>query len=216
MLGVLVALAVVLLLLLLAEFLRQKNYIRGELARKFVHMSVGSFVAFWPFFLSWNEIRLMCLAFVLVVLVDRHFKFFKSVHSVKRQTVGDILFPIGIGITTYISSSPWIFTVAVLYLSLGDGVAAVIGNKYGTQYNYSILKQKKSIVGSLAFWLTALVITGLLLVFMPINLYEVRWVVLLILPLSTTMLEGLSIYGMDNITIPVFVALILSSLQSLS
>lgn len=215
MLSIAIALIVVFGLLILAEYLRRKRRIQGELARKFVHMSVGSFVAFWPFFMTWNEIRLMCLAFIIVVLLDRHFRIFKSVHSVKRQTVGDILFPVGIAIATYVSSSPWIFTVAVLHLSLGDGMAAVVGNKYGKQYAYSILRQKKSFAGSVAFWGTSLIITGVMLAFMPINLQYASLAILLLLPLSSTLLESISIFGIDNVTIPVFVALILSSLQSI-
>lgn len=215
MASILISTLIVLLILLLAEYLRKKEHIRGELSRKFVHMTVGSFVAFWPFFMTWNEIRLMCLAFIVVILADRHFKVFKSIHSVQRLTVGDILFPVGIGITTYVSSSPWIFTVAVLFLSIGDGVAAIIGNKYGKYFNYSIFDQKKSTMGSVAFWLATLIITVVMLMFMPIDLTSVRWAVLVFLPLATASLESFSIYGIDNVTVPVFVALVLSNLQTI-
>lgn len=211
-----IALAVVFLLLVLAEFLRRKKKIRGEVARKFVHMTVGSFVAFWPFFLSWNEIRIMCVAFIIVVLVDRRLHIFKSVHGVKRRTVGDILFPVGIAIATFVSSSPWIFTVAVLHLSLGDAMAAVVGNKYGTRYVYTIFHQRKSTVGSVAFWLVSLTITSAMLLFMPVDLQHVDFSVLILVPVMATLLEGLSIFGMDNVTVPVFVAVALSILQSVN
>lgn len=215
MISIVVALSAVFLLLILAESLRSRKIIRGELARKFVHMSVGTFVAFWPFFMSWQEIRIMCVAFLLVVIVDRKLKVFKSVHSVKRRTVGDILFPIGIGLTTFVSSSPWIFTVAVLHLSLGDGMAAVVGNKYGQKYAYTIFHQVKSGAGSIAFWLVSLIITSALLLFMPVQLDQVAFALLLLLPISATALESLSIFGMDNITVPVFIAIALSLLQTI-
>lgn len=214
MLPLLFALTSVFLLLVLADFLRRKNWIRGEISRKFVHMSVGTFVAFWPFFLTWNEIRIMCAAFIVVVLIDRHLHILKSVHSVKRRTVGDILFPVGIGIATFVSSSPWIFTVAVLHLSLGDGLAAIIGQTKGRNYSYTILRQKKSTAGSVAFWLVSVCITSALLIFMPEQYENVALPLLFILPIATTMLESLSIFGMDNVTVPVFVAVILSMLQS--
>ncbi len=212
MISLALAVAVVFVVLVIAEFLRRKKYIKGEVARKFVHISVGSFVATWPFFLTWNEIRLMCVAFIVVVLLDRRVKIFKSVHSVRRRTVGDILFPVGIAIATFVSSSPWIFTVAVLHLSLGDGMAAVIGNKYGN-LSYSILRQRKSGAGSLAFWLVSLCITSALLLFMPVQLDHVAFAVLFLLPVASAFLESISIFGIDNVTVPVFVAVALSVLQ---
>lgn len=208
------ALGFVFLLLMIAEYLRRKKHIKGELARKFVHMSVGSFVAFWPFFLSWNEIRLMCVAFVIVVLIDRKLHVFKSVHGVNRRTVGDILFPLGIALASYISTSPWIFAVAVLHLSLGDGVAAIVGQTKPRNYSYTLFGQKKSIAGSVAFWLVSVVIVSGLLLFMPVDLHDVSFAILFLLPLLTTALEGLSIFGMDNVTVPAFVALALSLVQS--
>lgn len=216
MLPLLFAFVTVFVLLVIAEFLKRKHIIRGEISRKFVHITVGSFVAFWPFFLTWNEIRIMCVAFIVVVLINRHLRVFKSLHSVKRPTVGDILFPVGIGIATFVSSSPWIFTVAVLHLSLGDGMAAIIGQTKGKNYSYTILRQKKSTAGSVAFWLVSVCIVSALLIFMPVQLENVALPLLFILPITTTLLESLSIFGMDNVTVPVFVALALSMLQSIS
>jgi dolichol kinase len=141
---------------------------------------------------------------------------FKSVHSIDRRTIGDVLFPIGILITSFVSSSPWIFTVAILHLSLGDAVAAVIGHKYGAKYSYSILQQKKSTVGSVAFWLVSVCIISTLLLFMPVQLEHVAFALLLLLPIASALLEGLSIFGIDNITVPITIAIVLSSLQTVA
>ncbi len=216
MISMAITLLAVFLLLLLAEYLRRKKHIKGELARKFVHMSVGTFVAFWPIYLTWDQIRILCLAFLVVVIIDRHLHVFKSVHSVKRRTVGDIFFPIGILVATYVSSSPWIFTAAILHLSIGDGMAAIIGNKFGKKYSYSILGQKKSWAGSIAFWMTSLVIISALITYLPDQLAIVAAPLLVLMPVSAALLESISIFGIDNVTVPVFVALILSVLQRVS
>lgn len=212
MISILASLTAVFVLLVLAEFLRRKGHIRGEISRKFVHITVGSFVAFWPFFMTWNEIRIMCAAFLIVVLIDRHLHIFRSVHDVKRRTVGDILFPLGIGLATYVSSSPWIFSVAILHLSLGDGFAAIVGNEYGKKYSYTIFHQKKSLVGSITFWFVSLVLAAAMIWFMPLNFNGAALPLLLGLPILTAGLESVSIFGLDNITVPVGVALLLSSL----
>lgn len=216
MLSLIFALVVVFVLLVLAETLRRKKYIQGEVARKFVHITVGSFVATWLFFMPIGEVRLLCLAFLLVVLVDRRLKIFKSVHSVKRKTIGDIMFPLGILLATFITSSPWIFAVAILHLSLGDGFAAIFGQHFQPKFAYSILKQKKSFIGSAVFFTVSIIITAAFLFWAPVTIYAGALPILVLLPLTTTLLESLSLFGVDNVTVPVFVAIMLSSLQTIS
>lgn len=205
--------AVTFIILVMAEYLKRRQHIRGELARKFVHMGVGSFVASWPFFMQWWQINILCVAFIVVVLLSRHFHVFRAIHGVQRPTWGDVLFPIGIGITSLITHSPWIFAAAILHLSLGDGIAAVVGQRYARQLFYRIAGQKKSYVGSAAFLLVSCIVTSVVLWFTPVTVDVTRSVVIL-LPIVATIMEGLSIYGIDNVTVPASVAIILSTLHS--
>lgn len=214
MLSLIFALGVVFVLLVLAEYLRRKKHIKGEVARKFVHMTVGSFVATWLFFMPVYEIRLICAAFLVVVLADRKLKIFKAVHSVKRKTIGDIMFPVGIVLTTFVTDSPWIFATAILHLSLGDGFAAVFGQHFQPRFVYTILGQKKSFVGSGVFAIMSLIITAAFLYGAPVTIYASALPILILLPLTATMLESLSLFGIDNVTVPVFVALMLSALRA--
>ncbi len=214
MLSLIFALAVVFVLLVLAELLRRMKLIQGEVARKFVHITVGTFVATWLFFMPLEEVRLICLAFLVVVLIDRRLKIFKSVHSVKRKTIGDIMFPLGIILTTFITSSPWIFAAAILHLSLGDGFAAIFGQHFQPKFAYSILKQKKSFIGSGVFLMISAAITAGFLFGAPPDMYASALPILIMLPVGATLLESLSLFGVDNVTVPVFVALMLTSLQT--
>lgn len=213
MLSLIFALGVVFVLLLLAEVLRRRKYIQGEVARKFVHITVGSFVATWMFFMPMYEIRLVCAAFLVVVLIDRKLRIFKSVHSVKRKTIGDIMFPLGIVLTTFVADSSWIFAVAILHLSLGDGFAAIFGQHFQPRFAYALLGQKKSFVGSGVFFAMSVILTAAFLYLAPVTVFASALPLLIVLPLATTLLESLSLFGIDNVTVPVFVAMVLSSLQ---
>lgn len=213
MLSLIFALGVVFVLLLLAEVLRRRKYIQGEVARKFVHITVGSFVATWMFFMPMYEIRLVCAAFLVVVLIDRKLRIFKSVHSVKRKTIGDIMFPLGIVLTTFVADSSWIFAVAILHLSLGDGFAAIFGQHFQPKFAYALLGQKKSFVGSGVFFAMSVILTAAFLYLAPVTVFASALPLLIVLPLATTLLESLSLFGIDNVTVPVFVAMVLSSLQ---
>ena len=56
-------------LLMGSEFWWRTHDSHDEFSRKFVHITVGSFVAFWPFYLSWGQIMFLSLAFLVVISI---------------------------------------------------------------------------------------------------------------------------------------------------
>src|SRR6185369_2638392 len=158
MMWTIAAVAVVFIILVLAEYMSRYKGVHSELTRKFVHILVGIFVAFWPFFLSWGQIQLLSVLFLVGVLVSVKMQIFNSIHAVSRNTMGEILFAAIIGLLAFISTDRWVFTTAMLYLSLADGLAAIVGLAYGEHNSYRILGRTKSLAGSLAFFFTAVAI----------------------------------------------------------
>lgn len=202
------AVAVVFLILVFAEYLSRYKGVHSELTRKIVHVLVGMFVAFWPFFLSWGQIQILGLAFLLVVLVSIKLNIFSSVHAVSRKTMGEVLFAAVIIILAFISTNEWVFAAAMLHLSLADGLAAVVGLAYGEHNSYRIMGRTKSLAGSLAFFFTSLAIMFWYVSFSGV---EPSAVALLWLPVVATIAENLSGEGTDNLVIPLLVALVLTS-----
>lgn len=209
--GLIIALAGVVAILAVSELLWRTSTIRGENARKFVHIVVGTYVAFWPYFMSWREIQIMSLAFFIVVLVSLKMNIFRAIHNVKRKTWGELCFPIGIGLSALIMPAPIVFTAAILHLSLADGLAAVVGKKYGIIHQYSVRNYTKTLAGTLVFFvISLLIVTGTILV----SGVTVTWplVPLLIwLPVAATAIENISVAGTDNIFVPLLVILILQT-----
>lgn len=203
---------IVLLFLLLAEKLREQKKIAGETARKFVHITVGVFVASWPFYLSQFTMVCLSLAFLVVILVSRRYHIFYAIHNVYRKTWGDVLFPIGIGLTAVLAYNPWIFSAAILHLALADGMAAIVGERYGKAHAYKILGQKKTIEGTAVFYVISLLIVMILVFLAPTGLGHVALPLLLWLPLIATMVENIAPRGADNILVPLTVCVILNSL----
>ena len=181
----------------------------GEISRKFVHITVGSFVASWAFFMSTWLIGAMCVAFFVVVLVSRYFKFFPSIYNVSRQTWGDMLFPIGIVLCALISKSDYIFAASILHLSLGDGLAAVVGETHGRKNSYKVFGNKKSLAGSATFLAVSFSITLLFCITQGINPWSLQ---VLVIPLALTLLENISWNGFDNIFVPMACAIALNSI----
>jgi phytol kinase len=195
-------------ILLLAEYGSRAKGIHSELTRKFIHMAVGSFVAFWPFFLSWHTIQLLSLAFFAVILVSLKLNIFQSIHAVRRGGFGEILFAVVIGILAVISTDPWIFAISMLVLSFGDGLAAVVGTLWGEKHQYKVLGSTRSIAGTATFFVVTTIIAVLYVWFGPGNANPTT---LLFLPVIATLTENVATRGTDNLFMPLVVAFTLMS-----
>ncbi len=206
---VLISLSAIAFILIANESVWRHKSGHKEHYRKAVHMLVGVFVSLWPYYLSWNEIRLISLAFLIVVAVSKILNIFASIHEVERFSVGEISFALAVGLITYATKTDWIYTAALLQMSLADGLAAIIGVHFGRKNSYKVFGAKKSIAGTLAFFIVSIVIFSII---NYIASAEVSFWVLLGVSALITMVENTAVYGFDNLLIPLVSALILTRL----
>lgn len=202
------AVGIVFGLLLLSEWGWRKHWLHGEVGRKFVHVTVGTFVAFWPYFLDWTEIRLLSLAFFVVVLASMHLGVFKAIGSVQRPTYGEIFFALSVGLLTTITTSKGIYAAAILQMALADGFAAIIGGRFGTENKYHLYGRTKSLAGSATFFVISL---ALLIGYSQFSDNGLIWQYVVIGALGATLLENIAALGFDNLLVPVAVGLLLQT-----
>lgn len=200
-------LVIVGLILLLNEWW-WRDRTHGEVSRKAVHVSVGTFVAFWPLFLTWGQIEFLSAAFVVVVLISQKLNLFRAIHSVQRPTWGEICFGLSVGLVAFTTHNPAIYAAALLHMSLADGLAAIFGVKYGASNAYQVFGHRKSIAGTVTF---ALVSTAILIAFgVQQNIgFHLSFIPLI---LGATILESFAVRGLDNLLIPLLVAFVLSQI----
>jgi phytol kinase len=194
--------------LVFAEYLSRYRGVHSELTRKLVHILVGVFVAFWPFFLSWRQIQMISLAFLVVVLISVKLHIFRSIHAVQRNALGEVLFALIIGILAFIATDKWIFAAAMLHLSVADGLAAIVGLGWGDHNKYKIMGHTKSVAGTLAFFMTSVLI---MIGYVILSGAPYSSVTLLWLPVTVTLAENVAVHGTDNMVIPLLVGLALTS-----
>ncbi len=204
------AVGIVFGLLLLSEWGWRKHWLHGEVGRKFVHVTVGTFVAFWPYFLDWTEIRLLSLAFFVVVLVSLHLGVFRAIGSVQRPTYGEIFFALSVGLLTIITTSRGIYAAAILQMALADGFAAIIGGRFGTENKYHLYGRTKSLAGSTTFFVISL---ALLIGYSQFSDNGLIWQYILLGSLGATLLENIAALGFDNLLVPLAVGLLLQSVS---
>ena len=210
MFTIIVSLSAISAVLLIDEILWRKKIIHGELKRKFVHISVTSFVAFWPWIMSWKAIQLIGVVMVLVLLINRQLKVLHYLGGIRQKTYGDVFLALSITTTALLTDEKVFFAIAMLHVALADGLAAIIGTKFGKKWKYKVFGQPKSIIGSMTFWIVSLFILGVGLLAahsaIPFSNYII---LLLVLPPILTAIENLAVLGTDNLAIPVVVVIAL-------
>jgi phytol kinase len=206
MLKLFITVLAIFILLVANEVWWRKQNKQGEISRKFIHITVGSFVAVWPFYLNWDQIRLMSLAFCVVVLLAKQLNLFKATRSVQRPTYGQILFAISVGILTFVTHNKWIYAAAILEMALCDGLAAVIGLKVGGKLKYRILGNTKSVAGTLTFFIVSVLVLIAYTNFSHMHL-SIAWI--LLASSGASLIENVGIYGLDNLLVPLLVAVLL-------
>jgi len=197
---------VVLALLIFSEVWWRNTKVHGEISRKFVHITVGSFVAFWPFFLSWRDIEILSVAFVIGIAVSKHLRIFTAIHSVQRPTQGEFFFALAVGSIALITHNKWIYLTALLQMSLADGLAAVIGVAYGRRSSYKVFGQLKSMAGTVTF---AVVSLATLITYNHYGHSPLNLLAMLAVTLMATLIENAAVFGLDNLLVPLLVAIAL-------
>ena len=214
MLTVIACLAGLAILLITADLLAKYKVLRGEYHRKFFHITAGSFIAFWPWLISWRAIQVLSILMLMVMAVGRYRNLLKYNGYIHRVTYGDIFFAIAIFISSIITHNKIFFAVAILEVALADGLAAVAGISIGKHWEYKMFGYKKTIIGSMIFWIaTVEILTAGLLAAHDVFQFQSYYYLLLLLPPLLTAVESVSLYGVDNLIIPILTIVVLRMFQ---
>jgi phytol kinase len=210
MFAIVLSLIAVAAVLLIDEFLWRNKIIHGELKRKLVHITVTAFVAFWPWLMSWKAIQLIGIAMVVVLLVNRKIKVLHYLGGIRQQTYGDVFLALSITTAALLTDQKVFFAIAMLHVALADGLAAIIGTKFGGRWKYKIFGQTKSLVGSMTFWIVSIcILGGGLLAAHELISFNSYALLLIFLPPILTVAENVAVLGTDNLAIPIVAILVL-------
>ena len=188
----------------LLAFTLKRYTTNSEIVRKVVHIGTGNVIllAWWLHIPASVGIIAAILA-SLVTLVSYKFPILPGINSVGRQSLGTFFYAISIGLLI-----AWFFTVkqpqyavlGVLVMAWGDGLAALVGQRFG-KHPYTIWGMKKSWEGSLTMALVSYIVSSLIFLGVQGNVWQ-TWVVSVAVALVATSLEAFSKLGIDNLTVP--------------
>ncbi len=206
------------LILLIAGLVNRLAKDDPEIVRKIVHIGTGNVIllAWWLNIPASVGITASILASA-VTLLSYRFPILPAINSVGRKSFGTFFYSVSIGILVawfWYLQQPHYAALGILVMAWGDGLAALIGQRFG-QHKYKIFGKQKSWEGSLAMTIASYVVSSLIFLSVEGNIWQ-TWVISLAVALVATGLETFSVVGIDNLTVPLGSAALAFFLQRFS
>jgi phytol kinase len=202
-----------------AELIHRVLHVQTEYTRKLVHTCTGLLTLLFPVWLCclW-QVLVLCGLFFVLLFVSLSLNLLPSINKVERKTAGSLLYPVTV-VTVFLFyrnalffhchffSAYYYFYLPLLIMAVCDPVAALAGKWYQKKTG---MVASKTRFGSLAFFITALVLSLLLMRWF--NEENTRWIMQIIIALllsgATMIAERISKNGWDNFLIPLAAILI--------
>jgi phytol kinase len=188
----------------IAWWVHEQQLGSSELTRKIVHIGAGNVIvlAWWLQIPFWIGIA-SSLIFAGIALLSYFFPLLPGIESVGRKSWGTFFYAISIGLLVawfWPLHHPQFAVVGVLCMTWGDGLAALVGRRWG-QHSYSIWGMNKSVEGSLTMAIVSGLVCAIVLWTLPLPPLVLLGIAVAV-ALTTTVLEAFSKLGLDNLTVP--------------
>ncbi len=209
--GVIISFIFVFSIIGISEVLKKKNILSVEGSRKFVHAGVSNWWILAMYIIP-NYIFAVIPLLIFVVLNYMSYKknIFSSMERGKgKEDLGTVYFPLSLAVLVLFTwwdgilfQNPYYGAVGALVMGYGDGFAAILGDRYG-KHVYHIRRSKKSIEGSVAMFVFSFLVTIVILLLEFHTLHGLHFLVAFFVAIASTVIEGITPLGFDNITVPI-------------
>jgi phytol kinase len=214
-LGFVICIVYVFAIIGVAEALRRYRGYGAGFTRKVIHIGVGMMSWALPFLFDnpWPFV-VAALGFAILNFLDWRYGFFSSMASHDNNNLGTVYFPLAAAAVTLLFwDRPPLLVAALMPLTWGDGIAPVVGQAFGRNA-YTVFGHTRTLQGSAGFFVAGLLFTWLALWLIPgtpaVSPFTALGPAAAIMA-ATTLVEAVSIRGLDNLTITVAAVLILMS-----
>jgi len=187
-----------------------------ELVRKVVHIGTGHvlLIAWWLHIPVWICVTAGIL-FSAIALFSHYTSVFPMLNNVGRKTYGIFYYALSISILVAFlwDSHPQYAVIGVMVMSWGDGMAALIGKRFG-KHTFVYMGNQRSLEGSFAMFATSLLVMLCIFGFTHgIRLNDLK--VAMPVAAIAALLEAFSPGGTDNLSVPLSSAFLSYALQSI-
>jgi len=146
----------------------------------------------------------------LAALLNHRLRLLPAIEDVGRPSYGTVAYGAAITVllVLYWPTSPQVVTAAVLVMALGDGLAGLVGARFASP-RWQVWGQTKSLLGTVTMVVVSLLVLALMVpISAALGLPAPDLAILPWLALVAAALEQVALLGLDNLTVPLGVALL--------
>ena len=177
-----------------------------ELLRKIIHIGMGPLIPLAKFLeIEQSAAQYFAGGMSILIVINYIYKLFPIIEDVDRKSFGTFFycFSLLILISLFWEKDPLALTAGFFIMTLGDGLAGLIGKNFKSR-SWKIFNQKKSILGTTTMFLISLFVLFTLGYTNNINFNYYYFGIALL----ATLLEQISIIGIDNLSVPIITSII--------
>ena len=199
MIAVIVSYAFVGIILGVATWCEKARVLSDEQARKLIHVGVAHWfiLAMW-LFESVMLATLVPASFIVINYMSYKMHLLSAMERDKKGTenLGTVYYAISLTIITYLSLRYHVQTIgmfAILSMGYGDGLGAIVGERYGKRKLY----KNKSRIGTMTMFVLTFLIGAIL--------FQEGLLIVTFIALSAAGVELFTPRGFDNLSVPLFI-----------
>ena len=204
--GLIVASIYILVIFLTSKLFKKKG---KEVTRKYIHIMLSNiwFISL-AFFDNFIIAAILPMLFVIINSLSYKYNLIKIMEREdKKEGIGTVYYAISLTIlslVTFYIDKPILALPGILIMGYGDGLAAVVGQSIKSK-SFNIFGSTKSIAGSTTMFIVSLIISVLIFAFIGVDYLIGKSILIAFI---ATILEAISVKGLDNITVPIIITAI--------
>jgi len=172
-----------------------------ELLRKIIHIGMGPLIPLAKFLeIEQSAAQYFAGGISILILINYIYKLFPIIEDIDRKSFGTFFycFSLLILISLFWEKDPVALTAGFFIMTFGDGLAGLIGKNFKSK-SWIIFNQKKSIIGTSTMFLISFLVVFILGYKNNVN-FNYYYIGIALL---ATLLEQISIIGIDNFSVPI-------------
>ena len=193
-------------LILLVSIVFKKFYEDSrEIVRKIIHIGIGPLIPIALYLkIDQNSALIFTGIVSIMVFINYTYKLFPTIEDVERKSYGTLFYCLSLFILIYLfwDKDPYALISGFFIMTFGDGLAGLIGKSFNSK-SWIFFKQKKSLFGTMAMFLTSLLVVCSI-GYAQQNSLNLNYFTL---AFFATLLEQFSVLGIDNFIVPISSAL---------
>ena len=190
---------------LISVVFKKFNKNSKEITRKIIHIGIGPLIPIAQL-LKIDQISALIFTGIvsLTVLINYTYKIFPTIEDVERKSYGTFFYCLSlfILISLFWNKDPFSLISGFFIMTFGDGLAGLIGKSFNSS-SWIFLKQRKSLLGTVAMFITSLIVVCTIGYIQQNSFYYSYFTIAFI----ATILEQFSVLGIDNFIVPISSAL---------